>query len=58
MTPQEAMRELHDMPTNGDQEILHDRAEQILCRVLEQLGHREVSEAFQITKERVGFWYA
>jgi hypothetical protein len=58
MSPEQAIAELNAMPKGGDEEILHDQADKIVCEVLKSVGCREVAEAFEAAQDRVGFWYA
>ena len=65
MTPEDAVYELYNMPSDGDAECLHGRADEILCEVLKSLpsqspglGPKDVAGAFEEAKERCGFWYA
>lgn len=50
--------ELDAMPKGGDEEGLHDHADNLLCEALRILGADNVADAFEQAKWRVGFWYA
>jgi len=55
------INELRSMPANGDKEILHARADQILLDVLTLYGtcaEAIVAEEYRQARQRVGFWYA
>jgi hypothetical protein len=54
----EAVRKLDAMPDDGDAEILHGDADDILCDTLRKLGAGAVADAFERAANRVGFWYA
>ena len=58
MTPVEAKAMLEGLPEGADSEGAHSEADDILCKLLETLGYKEVSDAFKQAKERVVFWYA
>ena len=57
MTPDEAIRELNELD-GSDQEAARSIADQILCQVLESLGHKDVVEAWDNAYNRVVFWRA
>ena len=40
----------------GDPEIIHDRADSLLCAALRQLGGSDIADAFD--EARKEFWYA
>lgn len=54
----EAVADLNAMTEDGDQELSHSEADDILVRVLTEAGYIEVAAAFEAARERVGFWYA
>ncbi len=58
MTKEEAIKKLEALPADGDQEIEHGDADEILLRRLEALGEVDVAQAYKDARERVGFWYA
>lgn len=55
---EEAITELNSMPAGGDPEILHGRADNLLCEYLEKTGQVKLATAFREAREQVGFWYA
>lgn len=55
---QNACSELNAMNEDSDTEAVHSEAENILCKLLEEIGYGEASKAFRSARERVGFWYA
>ncbi len=58
MTPaQEAIAKLEALTWN-DPELAHQEADEILCKFLRAMGHRDVAAAFGAAQKRVGFWYA
>ena len=54
MTPEEAIVKLRDAQDNGDMEIAHADADDILCSLLKSLGYTEVVEEY----EKVDKWFA
>ena len=53
----EAVKHLDEMEYK-DPEIQHGEAEEILCKLLRDLGYGDASDAFDRAQERIGFWYA
>jgi hypothetical protein len=51
------IRALHSVGSR-DPERDHEQAEQLLLAWLKDIGYTSVAEAYEATKERVGFWYA
>lgn len=49
---------LDALPEDGDQEISHGDADNILLQCLREAGLGEVADAWQRARDRVGFWYA
>ena len=58
MNKQEIIEALQKMDFNGDQEILHGTADELLLAALDLAGMSDVAKAFRAARERVGFWYA
>ena len=54
MTKEQAIEELKTEQVNGDPEIAHSNAEDILCKLLTALGHADVVAEY----EKVAKWYA
>ena len=52
-----AVSNLNDL-TNGDPEMAHGSAEDIVMEFLRVEGYRDVAEAFENAVERCNFWYA
>ena len=50
----EAVEQLKALEKNGDTEVVHLRADDILCDVLRQLGAKELVDEY----EKVSKWYA
>ena len=44
----------HDNPLTNDPEINHEKADKILCDILEELGYSDVVENFN----RIQKWYS
>lgn len=57
MTPQEAIQKLNAFQ-DGDPEVTHGDADDILLAVLRSNGLSEVADAWDACRDRVGFWYA
>jgi hypothetical protein len=55
-TPEQALEELKKLADSGsyDFEVLHSRADDILCELLTALGHKDVVDAW----EQIDKWYA
>lgn len=58
MTSEEAIVELRSHDTEGDPEIAHSDADEVLLEVLRSNGFGEVADAYEQTRRRIGFWYA
>lgn len=54
MTTKQAIDELQTAQSNGDTEIAHAYADDILCQLLTALGHADVVDEYQ----KVDKWYA
>ena len=49
----DAVARLEDLQSHHDPEVAHEQADQVLCRFLRAIGHREVADEF----EAVERWY-
>ncbi len=54
MTKEQAIEELKNEQSNGDTEMAHGNADDILCKLLASLGYAEVVAEY----EKVSKWYA
>ena len=54
MSPAEFKKEMFELATLGDEESAHQKADYIMCDILEELGYLEGIEIFK-NMER---WYA
>ena len=54
MNIDEALRKMEKLAEDGDYEDAHYDADRILCEVLEELGQKELVDAWV----KVGKWYA
>jgi len=57
MNIEEAVKALNNL-TEGDPEIAHGEADDILCKFLSDNGFREVADAYEEAYLEIGFWYA
>jgi len=57
MTKDEAITALNAIE-NGDSEIAHGQADDILLAFLKSNGHPEVALAWESAQDRATFWYA
>jgi hypothetical protein len=58
MTLDEIFEEISQMDLLGDNEIAHERADELLCRAIEQLGRPDIARAFRRVSKEMPFWYA
>ena len=60
MNKDEAVAMLNDVGERSDSEISHIDADDILCAYLRSKGQdgKDVADAFESARDRVGFWYA
>ena len=56
MEMKEALEKMNNL--TQDEEIAHSEAEDILLQYLRDLGHGELSDAFEQAIDEIGFWYA
>lgn len=56
MTEQEAIEQLTQLATNGDNEVAHVRADAVLLQFLREAGHGAVADAYEAINGE--FWYA
>ena len=54
MTKKQAIKELKEAQQNGDIEVAHCDADNVLCEFLKKLGHWDVVAEY----EKVDKWYA
>lgn len=54
MTHEEALKKLKESQDNGDTELAHGDADDVLCELLESLGYEDVVAEYK----RVDKWYA
>tara|TARA_R110002020_G_scaffold292877_6_gene508333 strand:+ start:1257 stop:1445 length:189 start_codon:yes stop_codon:yes gene_type:complete len=51
-----AIKKLEELP--NDAELAHSMAEDVLCDFLKYVGFGDLSEAFEVVRDDIGFWYA
>jgi hypothetical protein len=54
----EVIKKLGELYGESDNEVAHSVADAALLTYLEQIGHKDVADAWRAAEERVGFWYA
>lgn len=60
MTKDQAVSTLNAIgfPASSDEEADHQNADDILVKFLRANGHKDVADAWERARDRVGFWYA
>ena len=53
-----AIGELKGLESNGDSESTHTAADAVLVNLLDDLGFKNVTKAYEDLQEKVTFWYA
>ena len=53
-----AIDKLEAMKYGDDQDAAHSLAEDIICEYLVVIGAKQLADAFEEARDRVGFWYA